>query len=60
MSIENPMFNKKNGLLNIKQKIEEKSTGQNFINSKNNNINALNLINKPKQKEEQREEMNKV
>ncbi|MDB8791361.1 hypothetical protein PN290_14035 [Romboutsia sp. 1001216sp1] len=52
MSIENPMLNKKNGLLNIKQKIEEKSTGQDFINSKNNNINVLDLINKPKQKEE--------
>ena len=52
MSIENPMLNKKNGLLNIKQKIEEKSTGQDFIDSKNNNINVLDLINKPKQKEE--------
>lgn len=52
MSIENPMLNKKNGLLNIKQKIEEKSTGQDFIETKNNNINVMNLINKPKQKEE--------
>lgn len=52
MSIENPMLNKKNGLLNIKQKIEEKSTGQDFIETKNNNINVMDLINKPKQKEE--------
>lgn len=52
MSIENPMLNKKNGLLNIKQKIEEKSTGQDFIETKNSNINVMDLINKPKQKEE--------
>ena len=52
MSIENPMLSKKNGLLNIKQKIEEKSTGQDFIETKNNNINVMDLINKPKQKEE--------
>lgn len=52
MNVENPMLNKKNSLLNIKQKIEEKSTGEEFIESKNNNINVLDLINKPKQKEE--------
>lgn len=52
MSIENPMLSKKNGLFNIKQKIEEKSTGQDFIETKNNNINVMDLINKPKQKEE--------
>ncbi|RDY22653.1 hypothetical protein CHF27_012325 [Romboutsia maritimum] len=52
MSVENPMLNKKNSLLNIKQKVEEKSTGQEFIESKNNNINVLDLINTPKKKEE--------
>ncbi len=52
MSIENPMLSKRNSLLNIKQKIEEKSTGEEFIETKNNNINVLDLINKPKQKEE--------
>jgi hypothetical protein len=52
MNVENPMLNKKSSLLNIKQKIEEKSTGEEFIESKNNNINILDLINKPKQKDE--------
>lgn len=52
MNTENPMLNKKNGLLNIKKKVEEKSTGQDFIETKNNNINVMDLINKPKQKEE--------
>jgi hypothetical protein len=52
MNVENPMLNKKSSLLNIKQKIEEKSTGEAFIESKNNSINVLDLINKPKQKEE--------
>lgn len=52
MSVENPMLNKKNGLLNIKQKIEEKSTGEDFIENKNSNLNVLDLINKPKPKEE--------
>ena len=52
MNIENPMLNKKSSLLNIKQKIDEKSTGQEFIEPKNNEINVLDLINKPKAKEE--------
>lgn len=52
MNIENPMLNKKSSLLNIKQKIDEKSTGQEFIEQKNNEINVLDLINKPKAKEE--------
>ncbi len=52
MSTENPMLNKKSGLMNIKKKVEEKSTGQDFIETKNNNINLMDLINKPKQKEE--------
>lgn len=52
MNVENPMLKKKSGLLNIKQQVEEKSTGQDFIERKNNNINVLDLINKPKQKEE--------
>ena len=52
MNTENPMLNKKNGLLNIKKKVEEKSTGEDFIETKNNNINVMDLINKPKQKEE--------
>lgn len=52
MNVENPMLNKKSGLLNIKQKIEEKTTGEEFIESKNSNINVLDLINKPKPKEE--------
>lgn len=52
MNVENPMLNKKSSLLNIKQKIDEKSTGQEFIETKNNNINILDLINKPKAKEE--------
>ena len=52
MNIENPMLNKKSSLLNIKQKIDEKSTGQEFIEPKNNEINILDLINKPKAKEE--------
>ncbi|MEG2618936.1 MAG: hypothetical protein RR984_04245 [Bacilli bacterium] len=52
MSVENPMLNKKSGILNIKQKIEEKTTGEEFIESKNSNINVLDLINKPKEKEE--------
>lgn len=52
MSIENPMLNKKSSLLNLKEKIEEKSTGEEFISSKSNNINVLDLINKPKKKEE--------
>lgn len=52
MSIENPMLNKKNTLLNIKQKVEEKTTGEEFIEAKNSNLNVLDLINKPKEKEE--------
>lgn len=52
MSTENPMLNKKNGILNIKKQIEEKSTGQDFIDTKNNNINIMDLINKPKPKNE--------
>lgn len=52
MNVENPMLNKKSSLLNIKQKIDEKSTGEEFIETKNNNINILDLINKPKAKEE--------
>lgn len=52
MNVENPMLNKKSGILNIKQKIEEKTTGEEFIESKNSNINVLDLINKPKEKEE--------
>ncbi|MGL5754357.1 MAG: hypothetical protein ACRCYC_03435 [Paraclostridium sp.] len=52
MNVENPMLNKKSSLLNIKQKIDEKSTGEEFIETKNNNINVLDLINKPKAKEE--------
>jgi hypothetical protein len=52
MNVENSMLNKKSSLLNIKQKIEEKSTGEEFIERKNNNINVLDLINKPKQKDE--------
>ncbi|MGL5749358.1 MAG: hypothetical protein ACRCXT_02435 [Paraclostridium sp.] len=52
MSVENPMLNKKSSLLNIKQQVEEKTTGEEFIESKSNNINVLDLINKPKAKEE--------
>lgn len=52
MNVENPMINKKSSLLNIKQKIDGKSTGEEFIETKNNNINILDLINKPKAKEE--------
>lgn len=52
MSTENPMLNKKSGLMNIKKKIEEKSTGQDFIETKNNSINVMDLINKPKPKDE--------
>jgi len=39
MTIENPMLNKKSSLLNIKQKVDEKSTGQEFIENKNTDIN---------------------
>ncbi|EQK40048.1 MULTISPECIES: hypothetical protein [Paraclostridium] len=52
MTIENPMLNKKSSLLNIKQKVDEKSTGQEFIENKNTDINVFDLINKPKLKEE--------
>ena len=52
MTIENPMLNKKSSLLNIKQKLDEKSTGQEFIENKNTDINVFDLINKPKLKEE--------
>jgi hypothetical protein len=52
MNVENPMLNKKSSLLNIKKKIDEKSTGEEFIEPKNNEINVLDLINKPKAKEE--------
>ena len=52
MSTENPMLNKKSGLMNIKKKVEEKSTGQDFIEAKNNNLNIMDLINKPKPKDE--------
>ncbi|GAA0715679.1 hypothetical protein GCM10008904_32760 [Paraclostridium ghonii] len=52
MNVENPMLNKKSSLLNIKQKLDEKSTGQEFIENKNTDINVFDLINKPKLKEE--------
>lgn len=48
MNTENPMLSKKSGLMNIKKKVEEKSTGQDFIEAKNNNINVMDIINKPK------------
>lgn len=46
----NPMINKKTNLTNLKKQIDEKSTGQEFIERKD--ISILNLIDKPKEKEE--------
>lgn len=46
----NPMINKKTNLTNLKKQIGEKNTGKEFIERKD--ISILNLINKPKAKEE--------
>ncbi|CEK34567.1 hypothetical protein UMC2_37781 [[Clostridium] sordellii] len=52
MSTTNPMLNKKNGLLNIKQKIEDKTTGESFIEDKNIDLSVVDLLKKPKKKDE--------
>lgn len=52
MSTANPMLNKKNGLLNIKQKVEDKTTGESFIEDKKVDLSVADLIKKPKKKDE--------
>lgn len=52
MSTANPMLNKKNGLLNIKQKVEDKTTGESFIEDKKMDLSVADLIKKPKKKDE--------
>lgn len=52
MSIENPMLNKKNGLLNLKQKVEKQTTGELFISSKEKEVSVIDLIKKPSKKDE--------
>lgn len=52
MSTENPMLNKKNRLLNTKQKVEDKTTGESFIEDKKIDLSVVDLLKKTKKKDE--------
>lgn len=49
MNKENPMLGKKS-LLNLRQQIEDKTTGESFIEDKN--LNVTDFIKKPRKKDE--------